>query len=147
METYLEFASNHPVLVGALLLSFFLLLFTELRRKASDTINIDPQQAVKLINTDAVVLDVRGPEAYAAGHVVGAKNIPFDELSANSAKVENMKSKPIVAVCQRGMTSTKAINELNKMGCESVYGIRGGMDAWVQAGLPVVSDKKSKKKS
>jgi len=146
MEIYLEFASNHPLLVGALVLSILMVLFSELRRKASGMINIEPQQAVQLINADAVVLDVRGVDAYAGGHIVNAKNIPFDELEANSSKLEKLKSKPVVAVCQNGITSTKTVNELQKLGFESVYGLKGGMAAWTQASLPVVTSKKTKSK-
>ncbi|NIO39799.1 MAG: rhodanese-like domain-containing protein, partial [Burkholderiales bacterium] len=60
----------------ALLFSFFLLVFTELRRKAQGITNVEPQDAVKLINADAVVLDLRSGEAFARGHIVNAKNIP-----------------------------------------------------------------------
>jgi len=147
MDTYLEFASNHTLLVSALLFSFLLVLFTELRRKAAGLINIDPVHAVTLINNDAAVIDIRSAEAFKGGHIVSAKNIPFDELGANREKLENLKSTPIVAVCDAGITSTKAVNELRKMGLENVYGLKGGMNEWTKAGLPVVSSKKMKKKA
>jgi len=147
MNTYLEFASNHPLLVGALLMSFLLVLFTELRRKAAGLINVEPTQAVMLINADAAVIDVRSAVAFAGGHIVNAKNIPFDELDAHEDKLKNLKSNPVIAVCDGGITSTKAVDALRKKGFESVYGIKGGMNAWTQAGLPVVTVKKSKKKS
>jgi rhodanese-related sulfurtransferase len=147
MDTYLEFAGNHTLLVGALFFSFFLLLFTELRRKAAGVINIEAPEAVKLINSDAAVIDLRSAEAFARGHIVGAKNIPFDELQANVEKVENMKSRSVIAVCDAGITSTKAVNILRKTGIESVYGLKGGMNGWSQSGMPVVSAKKTKRKS
>ena len=74
MDTYLEFAGNHPLLVSALLLSFFVLIFTELQRKARGLTNLDPQDAVRLINADAVVIDLRSAEAFARGHIVNANN-------------------------------------------------------------------------
>ena len=77
---------------------------------------------------------------------VNARNVPFDELLANKEKLDNLKSKPMVAVCDAGITSTKAVNELRKLGIENVYGLKGGMNAWTQAGLPVVTAKKMKKK-
>lgn len=146
MDTYLEFASNHPLLVSALLFSFLLVLFTEIRRKASGLINIDPVHAVQLINNEAAVIDVRSAEAFQKGHIVNAKNMPLDELLANKGKLDNLKSTPVVAVCDSGITSTRAVNELRKLGMESVYGLKGGMNAWSQAGLPVVTAKKMKKK-
>ncbi len=144
METYLEFASNHLLLVSALMFSFFMLIFSELRRKARGITNIEPQAAVQLINADAVVVDVRSAEAFARGHIVNARNIPIDELDADSDKVGKLGSKPILAVCDAGMTSNRAVNTLKKAGLESVYGLKGGISAWAQANLPRVTGKKTK---
>ena len=99
MDTYLEFAAAHTLLVTALLFSFFLVIFTELRRKAHGVTNIDPQEAVRLINADAVVFDLRSSEAFARGHIVNAKNIPADELTGNNDKYRKYKSRSILAVC------------------------------------------------
>lgn len=146
MDAYLEFAAEHPLLITALLFSFFLLIFTELRRKAQGITNIEPQDAVKLINADAVVLDLRSSEAFARGHIVNAKNIPSDELTANEEKIKKYKSRPILAVCDTGMTSSRAVDTLRKSGLESVYGLKGGIAAWTQANLPLVTAKKTKNK-
>ena len=147
MDQYLEFAANHMLLMTALLFSFFLLIFTELRRKAGGLVNVEPQDAVKLINNDAVVLDLRSPEAFAKGHIVNAKNIPFDELDAKNEKLEGLRSKAIVAVCDSGMTSTRAVTQLRKSGFQSVYGLKGGIAGWTQANLPLVTARKTRKKS
>jgi len=146
MDMYLEFAANHTLLVTALLFSFFLLVFTELRRQASGMTNVEPSAAVKLINTDAVVLDLRSADSFALGHIVNAKNIPFEELEANREKIDKFKSRPILAVCNAGVTSTRAVNSLRKAGVENVYGLKGGITAWTQANLPLVTAKKTKGK-
>ncbi len=147
MNTYLEFAGNHPLLIGALAFSFFLLVFTELQRKARGMTNIEPQDAVKLINSDAVVIDLRNAEAFARGHIVNAKNIPFDELQANKDKIAKYAKKAIIAVCDAGMTSGKVVDSMRKSGVENVYGLKGGINAWTQANLPLVTAKKTKSKS
>ena len=108
--------------------------------------NLEPQAAVNLINADAVVLDLRSADAFALGHIVNAKNIPFDELEANKDKIEKYKSRPIIAVCNAGVTSTKVVNSLRKSGVENVYGLKGGITAWTQANLPLVTAKKTKRK-
>ena len=146
MNMFLEFAANHTLLVTALLFSFFLLIFTELRRQASGVTNVEPQAAVKLINADAVVLDLRSADSFALGHIVNAKNIPFDELEANKDKIEKYKSRPIIAVCNQGVTSTRVVKSLRKTGAENVYGLKGGITAWTQANLPLVTAKKTKRK-
>lgn len=146
MDRFSEFTSNHTLLVLALMISFFLLIFTELRRKASGLVAVEPIDAVKLINNDAVVIDLRTADAFSRGHIVNAKNIPFDDLDAKQNQIMKYKSKSIVAVCEAGMISTKAVASLRKTGFESVYGLKGGMSAWGQAGLPVVTGKKTKSK-
>lgn len=147
MDKFLEFTSNHVLLVSALMISFFLLIFTELRRKASGLVNIAAADVVKLINNDAVVIDIRSADAFARGHIVSAKNIPHDELDGKMEQLEQYKNTPIVAVCDAGATTTHVVNKLRGAGFESVFGLKGGMSGWGQAGLPVVSGKKTRSKS
>jgi rhodanese-related sulfurtransferase len=146
MEQYLEFTANHPLLIGALLLSFFLVVFSELKRRARGVVSLEPQDAVKLINADAVVIDLRSPEAFAKGHIVNARNIPADELGEKSAVLEKFRSRPIVTVCDAGMTSSRTVDKLRKSGLENVFGLRGGIATWQQASLPLVTSQKTKKK-
>jgi len=146
MEKFLEFTGNHTLLVLAFVTSFFVLILTELRRKASGMVNVDPTHAVMLINNDAAVIDLRNAEAYAHGHIVNARSIPMDEFDVGHDKVTKLKGKPVVAVCDSGISSNKVIASLRKAGFESAYGLKGGMAAWGQAGLPVVSVKKTKRK-
>jgi len=147
MDTYLEFAGNHPLLISALVFSFFFLIYTELQRKARGMTTVEPQEAVRLINADAVVIDLRSAEAFARGHIVNAKNVPFEDLSANKDKITRYAKKSIVAVCDAGVTSGKVVDSLRKSGLENVYGLKGGITAWTQANLPLVTAKKTKKKS
>ena len=144
MDQYLEFAGNHTLLVGALVVSFFVLIFTEMRRKSMGLTNVEPPDAVRLINAEATVIDIRSPEAFARGHIVNAKNIPLGELDANMDKIKKFKS--VIAVCDAGVSSNQAVNTLRKAGLESVYGLRGGINAWTQANLPLVTGKKTRKK-
>ena len=143
MKQLVEFTSENTVLVVLLMISFFVLIFSELRRKASGMVAVDPTAAVALINNDGLVIDLRNQEAYARGHIVNAKHIPLDELDANKDKIEKFKNKPIVAVCDAGMTSTRAVASLRNSGFVSAYGLKGGMNAWTQAGMPVVTGKKT----
>ena len=144
MEQLLEFTSNNMVLVALLLISFFVLLFSELRRKASGMVAVDPTAAVALINNDGVVVDLRSKEAFDRGHIVNAKHIPFDQLETGKAKIEKFKNKPVVAVCEAGNMSTRAAAALRESGFVSAYTLKGGMNSWTQAGLPVVTGKKTK---
>lgn len=149
MATYLEFIGNHVLLVTGLFASFFLLVFTELQSKARAVTNVGPQEAVGLINADATVVDFRNAEAFSRGHIVNAKNVPHDELDDELEKVTRYKNKdkPIVVVCDAGVTSAKIVGRLRKAGVDHVYGLKGGMNAWAEASLPVVQARKTQKKS
>ena len=147
MDKILEFAGSNVLLVSALMVSFFVVIFTELRRKASGLVNIDAADAVKLINNDAIVVDLRSGDAHSRGHIVNARSIPSDELDAKLSTLEQYKSTPVLAVCESGVSSTRAVNTLRQKGFESAYGLKGGMAGWTQAGLPVVTGKKTKSKS
>jgi rhodanese-related sulfurtransferase len=146
MEQLLDFTSKNMVLAVLLMISLFVLIFSELRRKASGMVAVEPAAAVALINNDGIVIDLRSNEAFSGGHIVNAKNIPYADLDAHTEKIEKFKNKPIVAVCDAGVTSTRAVAALRNSGFVSAYGLKGGMNAWTQAGLPVVSGKKTKSK-
>jgi rhodanese-related sulfurtransferase len=146
MDQFLEFTGNHPVLVVALMISFFVLIFSELRRKAAGLTSVDPTSAVGLINDDAIIVDLRTAEAFSRGHIANAKNLPFDQFEAKRDAMLGNKSRPVLAVCDSGVSSNKAAGALSKSGFESVFSLKGGMNAWTQAGLPVVTGKKTKSK-
>lgn len=95
-------------------------------------------EAVQMINRrDAIVLDVREPSEYAAGHIPRSRHIPVAELSGRLRELEKFKSKPIVISCQTGMHSAKACGTLRKIGFTEVFALRGGIAAWQQAGMPL----------
>lgn len=146
MEKFLEFAGNNTLLVLALTTSFFLVVFTELRRKAGNVASLGAASAVRLINNDAVVIDLRSAESFSRGHIVNARNVPFDELDGHLGKLESLKSKPVIAVCDAGITSKKALETLKKAGFESAYILADGMTGWSRDGLPIVSSKKTGRK-
>jgi rhodanese-related sulfurtransferase len=82
-----------------------------------------------------VLLDVREPDEWAAGHAPSARHLPLRQLSADALD----PAVPIVAVCHSGGRSARAASALGAAGY-SVRNLAGGMSAWEQAGLPVVRD-------
>ena len=136
MDTYLEFAANHTLLVTALLFSLFLLLFTELRRKAQAVTNVEPQDAVKLINSDAIVLDLRSSESFARGHIVNAKNVPADELTANQDKYSKNKVEEVTEKHKRWIE----ISEIKEKKIEAKRKLSGRRRGLARAGLRQARD-------
>ncbi len=137
MEQLLEFAGNHPVLVGAFAAVLTALIWNLVADPGGKNA-IDPAGATALINhEDAVVLDVRSMAEFKDGHIVDAINIPLNGLSSNVKQLEKHRDKPIVAVCRSGSRSGAACKMLSKQGFEQVKNLRGGMLAWENASLPV----------
>ncbi|MFG2731870.1 rhodanese-like domain-containing protein [Streptomyces canus] len=102
---------------------------------------IDPVQAARRTGStgDAVLLDVRGPEEWAAGHAPGALHLPLDVLAAGSALPEEAAGRPLLVICRSGRRSHEAVALLASRGIEAVD-VVGGMGAWTEAGLPVTAN-------
>lgn len=88
-----------------------------------------------------VVLDVRTPEEYAAGHIPGAINIPHDELATRLTEIPGAKSAEIVVHCQSGRRAGTAESILVQEGYTGVRDLQGHFAGWVQEGLPVEAGK------
>src|SRR5207302_10349472 len=86
--------------------------------------------------TGAVVLDVRNPDEYEAGHVAGAKLIPLDQLSARQDEIP--EGDPIYVICAMGGRSMKAAQAMAAAGY-NVINVAGGTKGWIEQGRPVVS--------
>ncbi len=94
--------------------------------------------AVQLINREkAVVVDVREPAEFAAGHVTGAKNVPLGELEAKLPGVMKNKTLPLILVCASGARSGRAAAIAKKLGYEQAQSLGGGLKAWKEANLPI----------
>lgn len=85
----------------------------------------------------ALVLDVRTPEEYAAGHVPNATNIPHDQLVDRLAELGPDKHRDIVLYCKSGRRAGLAAETLAEAGFTRLHHLTGDMDGWRAAGLPV----------
>lgn len=135
----MEFIAEHALLVGLALGSGIMLVWPMFNRGASAAANVGPTEAVLLINREnALVLDVRDEGEFAAGHITDARHIPLAKLEERLAEIRKFKDKPIIVQCQSGMRSKNACNILHKQGFSKLYNLQGGLNAWLQAKLPVV---------
>jgi rhodanese-related sulfurtransferase len=112
-----------------------LLLWPMLQRGAGR--GVSPSEAVMLINRQkAVLIDVSEPAEYAAGHAMGAKNVPLATLEKSGDLPKN-KALPLVVLCPSGTRATRAVAILHKLGYENSHSLAGGFAAWRDANLPV----------
>jgi len=84
---------------------------------------------------ELLVLDVRSPEEYAAGHVPGAVNVPYDQVAQRLAEIP--KDKDVVLYCRSGRRTGIAAEVLESNGYTRLQHLQGDMEAWVKAGRPV----------
>lgn len=84
-----------------------------------------------------VVLDVRTPEEFAAGHVPGAINVPHDQLEGRLAELAPLRDKDVVVYCKSGRRSALALEVLGRNGYTRLRHLEGDMPAWEAAGRPV----------
>ncbi len=99
------------------------------------TRQIDVQEAARLTRTgQALLLDVREDDEWAAGRAPGATHVPLGALQPGDVPTD----RPVLALCRSGNRSGKAAAALAAAGVD-VRNVTGGMQAWAAAGLPVVT--------
>src|SRR5262249_12483674 len=95
---------------------------------SSDSVREVDQAALEARSAEAVLLDVREPEEFAAGHVPGARNLPQAELATRLSEVP--RDRPVYLICQGGFRSLRAAQFLSQMGFKDVVSVSGGTEGW-----------------
>lgn len=96
-------------------------------REATTAVHVDGAQAQQLVRDGALLLDVRTPEEYAAGHIEGAVNIHVEDLAARAGEVPDDRA--VVVYCGTGRRSARAASILVESGHKKVYDL-GAMENW-----------------
>jgi rhodanese-related sulfurtransferase len=97
---------------------------------------VSPLEGDQLVRSGAVLLDVRQPEEWSAGHAPGALHVPLGDLAL---RLGDLPPGTVVVVCRSGGRSAVAAQALASTGRDA-RNLAGGMQAWSAAGLPVVTD-------
>ena len=118
-------------------------LIGEARRTASET-RVD--EARRLVDDGALVLDVREPGEFGKGHITGARNVPRGMLELRAAadspvadaELAEHRDDPILVYCTKSPSARSlfAAQTLATLGYGKVSVIEGGLNAWAEAGLP-----------
>jgi rhodanese-related sulfurtransferase len=103
--------------------------------------HLGPREAVQYMNRGAVLVDVREPGEFVAGHVAGAIHVPLGRIRAQGPGA--IAALPdagcdVLLVCQGGMRSRLAQGALSKDTGRRYINVDGGMSAWAASGLPIV---------
>jgi len=140
MERLIEYIGNHYYLAGAAVLVAVLAVVFEVRARAANFSAIGPQDAIRLMNQHALVLDIRPPEQFATGHVAGARNLPPDQILKAGDTLKKYKEKPVVVYCDTGSLAGSAVRQLVAQGFTKVVNLRGGIAGWRAENLPLAKD-------
>lgn len=101
------------------------------------TTHLDPQEALRLINEGALLIDVREPDEHARERIPNAKLVPLSRLAT---PLDRNEAQQLIFHCRSGSRTGAAAEKLAAAAGGDAYILRGGLDAWKAAGLPVLRD-------
>ena len=110
------------------------------KQETNETVvrHVSPKAAQKLVaENKVVVLDIRTPEEFKAGHIAGATNINFQATDFAKQIAALPRSETYLLHCASGNRSTQSLPVFKKHEFTTLYHLDGGMKAWEKAGLPV----------
>lgn len=140
MQQIIDFLINHWMLSSALAGVLLLMVANELWSGLRGEKRLTPQDAVRLINDqNPLVLDVRGPLDFKKGHILNALNIPTARLEDRIGEITKFKERPVLCYCALGTAAPQACERLRRLGFATVYSLKGGLNAWQGASLPVTA--------
>lgn len=96
--------------------------------------------SIDAISEDSTVLDVREDYEWEAGHIEGALHIPVDQIPSRLDDLD--PDEDLHVICRTGGRSFRVTQWLIANGYSAVN-VSGGMDAWIEAARPMVSENDS----
>lgn len=107
-------------------------------KSTTDYVTKDASAFAEAIAGGAVVLDVRRPDEFSAGHIPGAVNINLEDPSFATRIQELDRGATYAVYCHSGRRSAIAADQMVGSGFTSVVNLDGGVQAWVAAGQELV---------
>jgi rhodanese-related sulfurtransferase len=133
---------NHWLVAGTVGVLVLAIVF-ELRARAETFSAVSPQDAIRLMNRGAVVIDLRPAEQYAAGHLGGARRMDGDQVLKAGDTLKKYKKKPLIVYDEAGSLGGSAARQLKAQGFEQAFNLRGGVSAWRANNLPLEKGSKA----
>jgi len=116
-----------------------LLALNQVSGTAADSISATALH--RSLNTGAapLVLDVRSPAEYAAGHIPGARNLPYSEIPDQLAALSAFRDGEVVVYCEVGVRAQIAQALFEQAGFTHVQPLAGHLQGWREAALPIAT--------
>jgi rhodanese-related sulfurtransferase len=133
-----QFAGQNPVLSLLFVGLTLALAYTEIARLFVGYKVVSPAQLTDLINKEsALLVDVSAIAEFEKGHILGAKHVAMSQFDPENKLLAKAKDLPVAVVCRTGQQSSDAAKRLHKAGFTKVYWLNDGINAWIQADLPL----------
>tara|TARA_B110000467_G_C18301256_1_gene471525 strand:+ start:807 stop:1235 length:429 start_codon:yes stop_codon:yes gene_type:complete len=139
MEELIAFASNNGMLSAVWVALVVMIIVITIRIQMSPIKQISTQDLTFLMNREeGIALDIRSDKDFKKSHILDSVSLSNEKITKNGfASLEKNKEQPIIVVCSAGLSAVKVANDLAKAGFTRVSVLKGGMGAWLSAGLPV----------
>lgn len=109
----------------------------ELRARRDGQAAVSPQDLIRLVNQGALLIDLRPAEAFASGHVAGARQMNGEQILKASDTLRKHKEKTVVVYDDTGSLGAAAVRQLLAQGFTKAFNLRGGLAAWRAENLPL----------
>ncbi len=137
MDRLLEYITHHPWYAAGAAIAALLVIVYELRTRNENVSAVSPQDVVRLMNQGALVIDLRPADAFATGHVAGAKQMSGEQILKAGDTLKKQKEKVLVVYDDTGSLGAAAVRQLAAQGFTKAFNLRGGITAWRAENLPL----------
>ncbi|MEY3069528.1 MAG: rhodanese-like domain-containing protein [Arenimonas sp.] len=137
-DALIAFAAQSPILSSIFVVLTVALVYTEVARLFVGYKTVSPAQLTDLINREsALLVDVSAIAEFEKGHILGAKHVAMSQFDPENKLLAKAKELPVAVVCRTGQSSSEAAKRLHKAGFTRVHWLNDGLNAWIQADLPL----------
>jgi rhodanese-related sulfurtransferase len=137
MDRLLEYITHHPWYASGAAIAALLVIAYELRARNENIAAVSPQDVVRLMNQGALVIDLRPTDAFATGHVTGARQMSGEQILKAGDTLKKQKEKVVVVYDDTGSLGASAVRQLAAQGFTKAFNLRGGIAAWRAENLPL----------
>lgn len=137
MQRLFEFIGHHPFLAAGALVAALAVIAFEIKERIQKFAALSAAQVVRHMNQGALLIDLRPREAFDAGHIGEARNVPAAQIESQAESLKKWRDRTVITYCDSGATGAGAARTLAKLGFTKVFNLDGGLNAWVKDNLPL----------
>ncbi len=112
--------------------------FLQLAAQARERITeIPPEGVNEALSAGAAIIDVRETSEFSVDHIPGAQSLPKGIVESVIEETFPDLAAPILCYCNGGNRAALVAENLQRMGYTNVRSLAGGLNAWINAGVPI----------